>query len=152
MPVDRIESSLEIHKGNICFLLKFSSLLYQLPHCEYLFHGGPSWNEASLFDSSLASEERGTVVQQGHNEELPGHREEYDATMVGADSATAFPFPERQKDARSPVFWNLFCTKYYGKQYLEPEKGRCPTIFQQFCRDTTDSWGLVIFYPFQRFL
>jgi len=99
----------------------------------------------------LASEESGTAVQEGHNEELPGHREECDATIVRADSATAFPFPERQNDARSPVFWNPFCTKYYGEQYLEPEKGRCPTVFQQFFRDTTDSCGSVVFHPFQRF-
>ena len=149
--VDKIESSHEIHKGNICFLLKFSSLFYQLPDCECLLHGRPSWHEASLLDSSLASEEIGKAFQEGHNEELPGHREECDATIVGADSATAFPFSERQNDARSPVFWNPFCTEYYGEQYLEPEKGRCPTIFQQFCRDTTDSQGSVVFHPLQRF-
>ncbi|KAK2701788.1 hypothetical protein QYM36_019571, partial [Artemia franciscana] len=52
----------------------------RLPYCEYLLHGGLSWHEASLFDSSLASEKSGTAVQEGHNEELPGHREECDAT------------------------------------------------------------------------
>ena len=101
---DRIESSLEIHKGIICFLLKFLSLFYQLPQCEYLLHGGPSWHEASLLDSLLASEKSGTAVQEVHNEELPGHREECDTTIIGADSATAFPFPERQNDACLPVY------------------------------------------------
>ncbi|KAK2705966.1 hypothetical protein QYM36_016101 [Artemia franciscana] len=64
--------------------------LEQLPHYEYLVHGGPSWHEASLLDSSLASEESGTAVQEGNNEEIPGQREECDATIVGADSATEF--------------------------------------------------------------
>jgi len=104
--------------------VKFLSLFYQLPQCEYLLHGGPSWHEASLLDSLMVSEESGTAVQEVHNEELPGYREECDTTIVGADSATAFPFPERQNDACLPVFWNPFCTKYYGKQYLEPEKGQ----------------------------
>ena len=66
-----------------------------------------------LLDSSLAFEESGTAVQEGHNEELPWHREECDATIVGADSSPAFPFPERQNDARSPVFWNPFYKKNY---------------------------------------
>ncbi|KAK2723642.1 hypothetical protein QYM36_002102 [Artemia franciscana] len=56
-----------------------------MPHCEYLLHGGPSWHEASLSDSSLASEESGTAVHKGHNEDLPGHREECDTTIVGGD-------------------------------------------------------------------
>ena len=104
-----------------------------------------------VLDSSLASEENGRAVREGHNEELLGHREQCDATIVGADFWTVSPFPERQNDARSLVFWIPFCTKYYGEQYLEPEKGRRHAIFQQFCIYTTDSWGSVVFHLVQRF-
>ena len=102
-------------------------------------------------DSSLASEESGTVVQEGLNEELPGHREDCDATIVGADSATAFPFPERQNDARSPVSLESILHEILWKTVLGAREGSLPHIFQQFCRDTTDSWGSVVIHPFQRF-
>ena len=150
MPIDKIKGSLKIHKGKIRFLLKFSSLLYQLKHCEYCLHCRPSCHEASLLNVGHTSR----YDQEGHTEKPPGQREDCNATIVGADSATAFPFQKRQNDPKDPTrqSFGILTVRNTMEKSTWSQKGLTAPPYFSSSSGIPDSRGSVVFHPFQRFL